>query len=123
MKKYSILGNKKKVTMEINPTTLKVVGNNCVIIVSSNTGEIEVIGNDCRVEVIDNYGIVNLVGSGGIVTITKRWKGDKVSILGPNCHLMVEGKDKTTPSYEAQLSPFSKDLDDVIESIFSFVMR
>ncbi|XP_047544946.1 uncharacterized protein LOC125077158 [Vanessa atalanta] len=123
MKQYSVLGNKKKVTMEANPTSLKVVGNNCVVRVKINQGEIEVIGNDCRVEVVDNTGTVNLVGSGGKVIITKRWKGDKVSMVGPNCHLMVNGKDKTTPTYEAQLSPFSKELDDVIESIFSFVMR
>ncbi|CAH0726411.1 unnamed protein product, partial [Brenthis ino] len=123
MKTYSILGNKKKVTMEMNPTSLKVVGNNCVVRVTSNQGEIEVIGNDCRIDVINNYGSINLVGSGGAVTVTKRWKGDKVSLVGPNCHLMVDGKDNTTPTYEAQLSPFSKDLDDVIESIFSFVMR
>lgn len=123
MKKYSILGNKKKVTMETNPTSLKVVGNNCVVRVKINQGEIEVIGNDCQIEVGDNCGTISLVGSGGRVTITKRWKGDNVSTVGPNCHLMVDGKDRTVPTYEAQLSPFSTDLDDVIESIFSFVMR
>ncbi|OWR49762.1 hypothetical protein KGM_211832 [Danaus plexippus plexippus] len=123
MKVYSILGNKKKVTMESNPTRLKVVGNNCIVKVTKNLGEIEVIGNDCKVEVIDNMGNISVVGNGGNVMICKRWKGDKVSLVGPNCHLMVNGKDKTPPTYEAQLSPFSKDLDDVIESIFSFVMR
>lgn len=123
MKKYSIVGNKKKVTMETNQTTLKVVGNNCIVIVNGNQGEIEVIGNDCKVDVTDNFGTINLVGSGGMVTVHRRWKGDKVSMVGPNCHLMVDGKDKTTTTHEAQLSPFSKDLDDVIESIFSFVMR
>nr|XP_034840824.1 uncharacterized protein LOC117996758 [Maniola hyperantus] len=123
MKKYSVVGNKKKVTMESNPTSLKVIGNNCIVRVTSNQGEIEVIGNDCKVDVIENLGTINLVGSGGIVTVHRRWRGDKVSIVGPNCHLMVDGKDKSTTTHEAQLSPFSKDLDDVIESIFSFVMR
>ncbi|CAB3231436.1 unnamed protein product [Arctia plantaginis] len=123
MKKYSIVGNKKKVTMEFNPTQLKVVGNNCIIRVSVNQGEIEVIGNDCRVEVTDNYGVINLVGSNGSVSVTKRVKGDSVQMLGPNCHLTVAGKEKTTGGYEAQMSPFSKDLDDVINSIFTFVMR
>ncbi|CAG5048421.1 unnamed protein product [Parnassius apollo] len=123
MKKYSVLGNKKKVTMEVNATRLKVVGNNCIVIVTTNQGDIEVVGNDCRVEVVNNYGVINLVGGNGLVTINKRWRGDKVQLVGPNCHVMVNGKDKTEPSYEPQLSPFSKDLDDVIESIFSFVMR
>lgn len=123
MKKYSVLGNKKKVTMEVNTSKLKIVGNNCIVLVSVNQGDIEVIGNDCRVEVANNYGVVNMVGSGGLITISKRWKGDRIQIVGPSCHLLVDGKDKSAPSYEAQLSPFSKDLDDVIESIFSFVMR
>ncbi|XP_041970529.1 uncharacterized protein LOC121726945 [Aricia agestis] len=123
MKKYSVLGNKKKVTMEVNSTLLKVIGNNCIIRVTVNQGEIEVVGNDCRVDVIDNYGSVNLVGSGGVVSIGKRWRGDKVSLVGPDCHVVVDGKEKKSASYEAQLSPFSKDLDDVIESIFTFVMR
>lgn len=123
MKKYSIVGNKKKVTMEVNPTQLKIVGNNCIVRVAVNQGEIEVIGNDCRIEVTDNHGVINLVGSNGMVIISKRWKGDRVQLLGTSCHLMVAGKEKSTGNYEAQLSPFSKDLDDVIESIFTFVMR
>ncbi|XP_075991947.1 poor Imd response upon knock-in [Anticarsia gemmatalis] len=123
MKKYSILGNKKKVTMEVNPTVLKVVGNNCIVKVSINQGEIEVIGNDCRIEVTENHGVINLVGSNGNVTVVKRVKGDRVQIVGPNCRLTVAGKEKSTGGYEAQLSPFSKDLDDVINSIFTFVMR
>ncbi|CAH2227701.1 uncharacterized protein LOC120637188 [Pararge aegeria] len=123
MKKYSIVGNKKKVTMENNPTSLKVIGNNCIVRVTGNQGEIEVIGNDCKIDVTDNFGTINLVGSGGIVTVHRRWTGDNVSMVGPNCHLMVDGKDKSSAPHEAQLSPFSKDLDDVIESIFSFVMR
>ncbi|CAF4871351.1 unnamed protein product [Pieris macdunnoughi] len=123
MKKYSVLGNKKKVTMEVNVARLKVVGNNCIIRVHSNQGDVEVIGNDCRVEIKENYGNVNLVGSGSTITIERRLKGDNVSIVGPNCHLLVDGKEKRLSNYEAQLSPFSKDLDDVIESIFTFVMR
>ncbi|XP_072936819.1 uncharacterized protein pirk [Epargyreus clarus] len=123
MKKYSVLGNKKRVTMETNQTRLKVIGNNCIVRVTNNQGDIEVIGNDCRVEVKDNYGSINFVGSGGLVTVTKRWKGDRVTLVGPNCHLQVDGKEKPMPSYEAQLSPFSKELDDVIDSIFTFVMR
>lgn len=123
MKKYSIVGNKKKVTMEVNPTQLKIVGNHCIVRVAVNNGEIEVIGNDCRIEVTENHGVINLVGSNGMVIISKRVKADRVSLLGTNCHLMVAGKEKSTGNYEAQLSPFSKDLDDVIESIFSFVMR
>lgn len=123
MKKYSIVGNKKKVTMEVNPTQLKVVGNNCIVRVSINQGEIEVIGNDCRIEVSENQGVINLVGGNGNVIVTKRVKGDSVQLLGPNCHLVVAGKEKSTGGYEAQLSPFSKDLDDVINSIFTFVMR
>ncbi|KAG6457882.1 uncharacterized protein LOC115448460 [Manduca sexta] len=123
MKKYSIVGNKKKVTMETNGSLLKVVGNNCIVRVGVNQGDIEVIGNDCRVEVVNNYGVINLVGGNGTVNIDKRWRGDRVNLLGPSCHLMVAGKEKSMPSYEAQLSPFSKDLDDVIESIFTFVMR
>lgn len=123
MKRYSIVGNKKKVTMEMNGSRLKIVGNNCIVRVASNQGEIEVIGNDCQIEVTENYGVINLVGGNGLVTIGRRLKGDKVQLVGPSCHLTVDGKDKTAPSYEAQLSPFSKDLDDVIESIFSFVMR
>ncbi|XP_035446234.1 uncharacterized protein LOC118273394 [Spodoptera frugiperda] len=122
MKKYSIVGNKKKVTMEVNPTQLKIVGNNCIVRVSVNHGEIEVIGNDCRIEVSDNHGVINMVGSGGTVIISKRWKGDRVQLVGTSCHLFVAGKERST-GYEAQLSPFSKDLDDVIESIFTFVMR
>ncbi|XP_026738078.1 uncharacterized protein LOC113506446 [Trichoplusia ni] len=123
MKKYSIVGNKKKVTMEDNPTQLKIVGNNCIVRVTVNRGDIEVIGNDCRVEVTDNYGVINLVGGNGVVFVSKRWKGDRVSVLGSNCHLVVAGKEKSVGGYEAQLSPFSKDLDNVIESIFTFVMR
>ncbi|XP_049872293.1 uncharacterized protein LOC126371120 [Pectinophora gossypiella] len=122
MKKYSIIGNKKKVTMELNQSRLRIVGNACIVRVAYNHGEIEVVGNDCRVEVTDNYGVINLTGGSGLVTISKRWKGDRVQLCGPSCHLMVDGKDKSD-TYEAQLSPFSKDLDDVIESIFSFVMR
>jgi poor Imd response upon knock-in len=122
MKKYSVIGNKKKVTMDANATVLKVVGNNCIVRVNCNQGDIEVIGNDCSIEVRDNYGTINLVGGNGIVTIVKRWRGDKVQMVGPCCHLTVAGKSKGE-SNEAQLSPFSKDLDDVIESIFSFVMR
>lgn len=109
--------------MENNATLLKVVGNNCIIRVNINQGDIEVIGNDCRIEVVHNYGVINLVGGNGVVTITKRWRGDKVNLLGPSCHLTVNGKEKKLNTYEAQLSPFSKDLDDVIESIFTFVMR
>uniref|UniRef100_A0A2A4JX36 Uncharacterized protein n=1 Tax=Heliothis virescens TaxID=7102 RepID=A0A2A4JX36_HELVI len=123
MKKYSILGNKKKVTMEVNPTQLKIVGNNCIIRVAVNHGDIEVVGNDCRIEVTDNHGVINVVGNNGMVIISKRWKGDRVQLLGAGCHLVVAGKEKSTGGYEAQLSPFSKDLDDVIESIFTFVMR
>ncbi|VVC93210.1 unnamed protein product [Leptidea sinapis] len=123
MKKYSVLGNKKKVTMETNASRLKVVGNNCIVRVDTNQGDIEVIGNECRIEVKENCGTINLVGNGGVITIDRRWKGDNVSIVGPNCHLLVNGKEKSTPGYEAQLSPFSRDLDDVIESIFTFVMR
>lgn len=122
MKKYSVVGNKKKVTMEVNSTRLKVVGNNCIVRVGANHGDVEVVGNDCRVEITDNYGTINLVGGNGLVTIDKRWKGDSVQMMGPSSYLSVAGK-KTTLSYEAQLSPFSKDLDDVIESIFTFVMR
>ncbi|KOB67252.1 putative poor imd response upon knock-in [Operophtera brumata] len=124
MKMYSVVGNKKKVTMESNPTKLKVVGNHCIIRVATNQGDIEVIGNDCRVEVTDNYGTVNFVGGNGFVNIGKRWKGDKVHMMGPCNYLAVAGK-KTSQSFEAQaqLSPFSKDLDDVIESFFTFVMR
>ncbi|XP_013200483.1 uncharacterized protein LOC106143057 [Amyelois transitella] len=124
MKAYSVVGNKKKVTMQINASRLKVVGNNCIVRVTCNQGEVEVIGNDCFVEVADNYGNINLVGANGNVSIGKRWKGDKVNLVGPH-HLEVAGKKKTV-GYEAQLSPmspFSKDLDDVIESIFTFVMR
>ncbi|CAK1549632.1 unnamed protein product [Leptosia nina] len=123
MKIYSVIGNKKKVTMETNISRLKVVGNNCIIRVQNNQGDIEVIGNDCRVEIKYNYGTVNLVGNGGNIMIETRQKGDNVSIVGPNCHLVVGGKEKRLSNYEAQLSPFSKDLDDVIESIFTFVMR
>ncbi|KAI5639636.1 hypothetical protein NE865_07883 [Phthorimaea operculella] len=108
MKKYSVIGNKKKVTMEQNYTRLKVVGNGCIVRVTSNHGDIEVIGNDCRVEVVDNYGTINLVGGNGIITIKKRWKGDNVQICGPGCHLMVDGKDKSAPTYEAQLSPLAR---------------
>ncbi|CAG9784652.1 unnamed protein product [Diatraea saccharalis] len=122
MKNYSVVGNKKKVTMETNATHLKVVGNNCIVRVNCNQGDIEVIGNDCSIEVRDNYGAVNLVGMNGIVTIVKRWHGDKVQMVGPCCHLTVAGRSKAT-TYEAQLSPFSKNLDDVIESLFTFVMR
>lgn len=109
--------------METNSTLLKVVGNNCIVYVRTNYGDIEVVGNDCRVEVTENHGVINLVGGNGFVNISKRWKGDNVQLLGPNCSLTVAGKLKSAPSYEAQLSPFSKDLDDVIESIFTFVMR
>ncbi|KAL0894471.1 hypothetical protein ABMA27_013066 [Loxostege sticticalis] len=123
MKVYSVVGNKKKVTMETNSSLLKVVGNNCIVRVSNNYGDIEVIGNDCSVEVRDNYGTIHLVGGNGIVTIVKRWKGDKVQLVGPTCLLTVAGQRKKMPSHEAQLSPFSKDLDDVIESLFTFVMR
>lgn len=123
MKVYSVVGNKKKVTMETNASRLKVIGNNCIVRVTNNQGDIEVIGNDCSVEVADNYGNINLVGANGNVIISKRWKGDKVQLIGHSCRLMVEGKKKPTGGYEAQLSPFSKDLDDVIESIFTFVMR
>lgn len=123
MKKYSVVGNKKKVTMENNSTLLKVVGNYCIVRVTVNHGDIEVVGNDCSIEVTENYGAINLVGGNGSVSITKRFRGDNVNMLGPCCHLTVAGKDKTAPSYEAQLSPFSKDLDDVIESLFTFVMR
>ncbi|XP_038207061.1 uncharacterized protein LOC119828844 [Zerene cesonia] len=123
MKKYSVLGNKKKVTMETNVSRLKVVGNNCIIRVQCNQGDVEVIGNDCRLEIKENYGTVNLVGSGGVITIERRSTGDNVTIVGPNCQLLVDGKEKRLSSYEPQLSPFSKDLDDVIESIFTFVMR
>lgn len=123
MKKYSVLGNNKKVTMETNATRLKVVGNNCIVRVTTNRGDLEVIGNDCRVEVNDNYGVINLVGGNGVVSISKRWRGDKVQVVGHNCHTLVDGKEKPQQFYEAQLSPFSKDLDDVIDSIFTFVMR
>ncbi|XP_028178707.1 uncharacterized protein LOC135088366 [Ostrinia nubilalis] len=123
MKVYSVVGNKKKVTMETNGSLLKVVGNNCIVRVSCNHGEIEVIGNDCSVEVRDNYGTIQLVGGNGIVTIVNRWDGDRVQLVGPTNHLTVAGKRKGVPSYEAQLSPFSKNLDDVIESLFTFVMR
>ncbi|KAG7311783.1 hypothetical protein JYU34_002861 [Plutella xylostella] len=124
MKMYSVVGNKKKVTMTINVSKLKIVGNNCIVRVTSNQGDIEVIGNDCRVEVEDNYGSISLVGGNGLVTVCQRWRGDRVHVIGQTSHLIVDGK-KTSNSYEAQLSPFSKDLDDVIESIFSFgfVMR
>lgn len=122
MKLYSVVGNKKKVTMETNASRLKVVGNNCIVRVQSNHGEIEVIGNDCSIEVRENHGSINLVGGNGIVTIVRRTKGDKVQMVGPSCHLTVAGQRKAA-SHEAQLSPFSKDLDDVIESLFTFVMR
>lgn len=125
MKVYSIVGNKKKVTMETNATRLKVVGNNCVIIVKYNHGHIEVIGNDCKVDVVENYGTINLVGGNGLVTISKRFKNDDVQMLGHSCHLLVDGKEKSAfdAAFTSQLSPFSKNLDDVIESIFTFVMR
>lgn len=112
--------------MEVNAARLKVVGNNCIIRVQRNQGDVEVIGNECRVEIKENYGNINLVGNGGTITIERRLKGDNISIVGPNCHLLVDGKEKRLSNYanyEAQLSPFSKDLDDVIESIFTFVMR
>lgn len=121
MKVYSVVGNKKKVTMENNASRLKVVGNNCIVRVQINSGEIEVIGNDCTIEVRQNFGSINLVGGNGIVTIVKRMVGDNVHMVGPN-HLTVAGERKKM-SGEGQLSPFSKDLDDVIESLFSFVMR
>ncbi|KAM3962782.1 uncharacterized protein ACR2FA_003164 [Aphomia sociella] len=126
MKAYSVVGNKKKVTMDTNASQLKVVGNNCIIRVATNQGDIEVIGNDCTIEVADNYGSINLVGANCGVTINKRWKGDKVQLIGHSCRLMVEGQKSPTGPCEAQLSPlspFSKELDDVIESIFTFVMR
>lgn len=123
MKKYSVVGNKKKVTMPVNCGHLKIVGNNCVVRVSCNQGSIEVIGNDSRVEVVENYGTINLVGSNGHVNISRRVKGDKVQIIGNRGHLVVEGKEKRPQSFDAQLSPFTKDLDDVIENIFTFVMR
>ncbi|XP_061706859.1 uncharacterized protein LOC133517562 [Cydia pomonella] len=124
MKQYSIVGNKKKVTMETNATRLKVVGNGCVIIVKSNQGHIEVIGNDCKIDVVDNYGTINLVGASGLVTVSKRYKNDDIQLIGASCHLLVDGKEKATfEPFSAQLSPFSKNLDDVIESIFTFVMR
>lgn len=122
MKKYSVVGNKKKVTMETNSTRLKVIGNNCIIKVAVNHGEIEVVGNDCTIEVTNNYGSVNLVGGNGAVKINKRFKGDTIQMMGPSNYMTVAGK-KSSQSYEAQLSPFSKDLDDVIDSIFTFVMR
>ncbi|XP_059059389.1 uncharacterized protein LOC131852691 [Achroia grisella] len=126
MKAYSVVGNKKKVTMDTNATRLKVVGNNCIIRVSINQGEIEVIGNDCTIEVADNYGAINLVGANGGVTIKRRRNGDKVQLVGHRCRLVVDGQRKSTGLCDAQMSPltpFSKELDDVIESIFTFVMR
>lgn len=123
MKTYTVVGNKKKVTMEINGGCLKIVGNNCVVRVSSNQGNIEVIGNDSRVEVADNYGSINLVGSNGLVTVDKRWRGDSVQIIGNRGHIIVKGKEKRPQSFETQLSPFSKELDDVIDGIFTFVIR
>lgn len=123
MKTYTVVGNKKKATMEVNCGRLKIVGNNCVVRVSSNQGQIEVIGNDSRIEVADNYGAINYVGNNGLVTIDKRWKGDSVQIIGSHSHIVVKGKEKRPQSFEAQLSPFSKELDDVIESIFTYVMR
>ncbi|XP_026328748.1 uncharacterized protein LOC113236784 [Hyposmocoma kahamanoa] len=123
MKTYTVVGNKKKVTMEVNGGRLKIVGNSCVVRVSNNQGNIEVIGNDSRVEVADNYGAINLVGNNGLVTVDKRWKGDSVQIIGSHGHIIVKGKEKRPQSFESQLSPFSKELDDVIESIFTFVIR
>lgn len=126
MKAYSVVGNKKKVTMETNASRLKVVGNNCIIRVATNQGDIEVIGNDCTIEVVNNYGAINLVGANGGVIINKRWNGDKVQLVGHRCRLVVDGQKKPTGPCDAQLSPltpFSKELDDVIESIFTFVMR
>ncbi|XP_037866552.1 uncharacterized protein LOC119628451 [Bombyx mori] len=119
----NIVGNNTKVTMETNSCLLKVVGNNCVIYVRTNYGDIEVVGNNCRVEVTNNYGFINLMGGNGFVNINKRWKGDSVQLLGTNCRLIVAGKLMSVPTYEAQLSPSSTDLDDVIEPIFPFVMR
>lgn len=109
--------------MEVNDDRLKIVGNNCVVRVSSNQGNIEVIGNDSRVEVGSNYGVINLVGSNGLVIIDKRWRGDSVQIIGSHSQIVVKGKEKRPQSFESQLSPFSKELDDVIESIFTFVIR
>nr|XP_004929185.1 uncharacterized protein LOC101738894 [Bombyx mori] len=119
----NFVGNNTKVTMETNSSLLKVVGNNCVIYVRTNYGDIEVVGNNCRVEVTNNYGIIHVVGANSLVNINKRWRGDSVQLLGANCRLIVAGKLMSAPSYEAQLSPSSTDLDDVIEPIFPFVMR
>lgn len=123
MKTYTVVGNKKKVTMGVNGDRLKIVGNGCVVRVSSNQGKIEVIGNDSRIEVADNYGDINLVGNNGLVTVDKRWKGDSLQIIGSRSHIVIKGTEKRPQSFESQLSPFSKELDDVIESIFTYVIR
>lgn len=108
--------------MADNVSQLKIVGNNCRVLVNNNQGEIEVIGNNCRIEVSENYGSINLVGANGVVTVNRRNKDDRVQMLGHRNNLIVDGR-TTRNSYEAQLSPFSKNLDSVIEDLFTFVMR
>lgn len=119
MKKYTVVGNNKKVTLPVNSTKLKVVGSNCIVRVVKNDGEIEIVGNDCRLELEENHGCVNVVGCNCTININKRLKGDKVQIIGQFTQLIVDGK-KERNSMDTQLSPFSKDLDDVLDSIFNF---
>lgn len=119
MKKYTVVGDSKKVTLPVNDTKLKVVGNKCVVRVTKSYGEIEMIGNDCRLEVEDNYGAIHVVGYNCVVSVKRRWKGDRVQLIGQRTQLLVDGKKKVS-GYESQLSPFSKDLDDMIDSIFNF---